>query len=327
MQERKFYLPDQQNHFITDYALDKLLKQADGNICLTYLYFLRQRGDVTIPQAEEALRLTEQQIHDAIGQLKKIGLISGGNFALKQEKIVEKAEETPQYSAEELRREKETDKAFASLLKEVERVLGKVLTAPDLNILMGIYRHLGMPAEVIYQMVCHLTAEHKERYGQGRVPTMRGIEKIAYIWVRDEIITLEAAMQHIEKRKTQQAVMGQLKKIMNLQQGSLSPSQENYLQTWISMGFAFEVIAKAYDKTLIQAGQMKWAYMHAILKNWQEKGLFSIDAVAQEDSGGKKALKSPAQQKNKVENVAPSAQEIERRKKRMQEMEGLRHDT
>ena len=318
MQERKFHLPDQQNHFITSYALDKLFKKADGDACLMYLYFLKRRGSIVIPEAMDALRLSEQQVYDTMGQLAKLGLISGQDVSPKKE-TVEKAEETPQYSAAELKKEIENDKDFASLLKEIEGVLGKVLTAPDLNILMSIYRHLGMPPEVIYQLVCHLTAAHKERYGAGRTPTMRGIEKIAYIWVRDEIITLDAAMEHIAKREQLRTKVGQVKKIMNLRQEKLSPTQENYIHTWLGMSFDVEVIATAYDKTLVQAGEMKWPYMNAILNNWHEKGLYTLDAVEKQDGGGRKKTTA---QKKAPEKAVPNVKEVERRRKLMMKMEG-----
>ena len=324
MQEEKFYLPDQQNHFITSYALDKLLKKADGNACLTYLYFLKQKGKVVIANAMEQLGLTEQEMYAAMSELSKLGLISGKDLHKKngetpKQEILDKPEETPQYSAAEVKSEVEKDKVFASLLKEVEQILGKVLTAPDMNILMSMYRHLGMPSEVIYQLVCHLTAEHKERYGEGRRPTMRGIEKIAYIWVRDGILTLDAAMAYIEKRQAFQSKVGQVKKIMNLRQDSLSPGQENYIQTWFTMGFDIEVIGKAYDKTLIQAGELKWAYMHAILKAWNEKAYHTLEAVEKQDGTGKK----PNYQKGKpVEKAAPDVEEVKRRRKLMLKMEG-----
>ena len=318
MQERKFHLPDQQNHFITSYALDKLLKKADGDACLMYLYFLKRRGSIVISEAMNALRLSEQQVYDTMGQLAKLGLISGQDVSPRKE-TKEKVEETPQYSAAEIKKEIESDKEFASLLKEVEGVLGKVLTAPDLNILISIYRHLGMPSEVIYQLVCHLTAEHKERYGAGRSPTMRGIEKIAYIWVRDDIITLDAAMEHITKREQLRTKVGQVKKMMNLRQEKLSPTQENYIHAWLDMGFDLEVIATAYDKTLVQAGEMKWPYMNAILNNWHEKGLYTQDAVETQDGAGRKKA---SVQKKTLEKAVPNAKEVERRRKLMIKMEG-----
>ena len=317
MDERRFYLPDLDNHFLSGSTLEKLLRRADGTAALLYLHILRQKGRFDLAEAVQALGLSEQEIHQAVGVLASLGLISGGGGSNQEKKQeMPEREELPQYTAAEIEREMQTDVPFRALVKEVGGILGKILTAPDLNILMGIYRQLGLPPEVIYQLVSHLTKEHRSRYGEGKSPTFRGIEKIAYIWARDDITTLDAAMAHIERREERRNQIGQLKRALDLKQDKLTPTQEKYIFSWLEMGFDPEVIALAYDKTVTATGKLQWNYMNAILTKWHEKNLHSPETIHQAEGNRKNGGAKP---KETPQN-APTRQEIARKRRLLEQM-------
>jgi len=326
MDDKKFHLPDQENYFISHHALTKLLRRADGNATLTYLYILQQRGALHVPGAMEVLRLSEQEVYNAIRVLADLGLVSGSDArqSAAPPKELLQADELPQYTAAEIEQEMTADPAFAALVKEAGGILGKILTAPDLNILMGIYRHLGLPPEVIYQLVSHLTKEHHARYGPGKSPTLRGIEKVAYTWARNDITTLDAALSHIARREHAQSEIGRLKKVLDLPlDKKLSPTQEKYIFTWLQIGFDIEVIAHAYDKTIIAKGApLAWAYMNKILANWQEKGLTTIDAI--ETSEGKGSTKPQSKKHPPTTEAAPNREEIARNRRLLEQMKQKR---
>ena len=307
MNEKTFSLTDLERHYISAHAMDKLLCQADATACLVYLYILKRRGNFSLVEAMQNLSLSEQKVYDALGVLSKLGLLSSSDLALQKAPppppLLEQ-EELPQYSASEIEGEMGRDAVFRTLVKEVGCVLGKILTAPDLNILMGLYQHLGLPPEVIYQLVSHLTIEHQETYGEGRRPTLRGIEKIAYLWAQDEIITLEAAMEHISKRKTQKEKITQVKKLLCLRQDKLTPTQEKYIHQWLDMGFELEVLAQAYDRTMVQTGQLKWPYMNGILNNWHKENLKTQTDIEQKD-------KRPGRVRKKGEQITDATPDPE----------------
>ena len=319
MEERQFRLPDQENYFISGHALSKLLRRADGDAALLYLYILQQNGRLDLSGAMGFLKMKEQDIHDALGVLASLALVSGtGSSSFEKTEDKPEKEELPQYSAAEIKQEISADSSFGALIKEVEGILGKILTAPDLNILMGIYRHLGLSTDVIYQLVSHLTREHREKYGPGKNPTLRGIEKIAYIWAKNDITTLDAAMSHIQRREMQRSQIGQLKKAMDLKQDKLTPTQEKYLFTWLEMGFEPEAVALAYDKTVVATGKLQWNYMHAILSKWHEKNLHTQDAV-DEAEGSRKSTPTGGTHAANTQNT-PDRQEIARKRRLLEQM-------
>ncbi|MCL2562995.1 MAG: DnaD domain protein [Oscillospiraceae bacterium] len=318
MEEKRFHLPDQENHFISGSALAKLLRRADGNATLLYLYILQQHGTLSTAGATEALRLSEQEVADAVCVLASLGLVSGSGVrqAAEQPQEAPRADELPQYSAAEIEQEMTADPAFAALVKEAGGILGKILTAPDLNILMGIYRHLGLPSEVIYQLVSHLTKEHRARYGPGKSPTLRGIEKVAYSWSREDITTLDAAMEHIAHRERRQSELGRLKKVLDIKQDKLTPSQEKNMYAILEKGFDLETIALAYDKTVMATGELKWPYLNKILANWHEKGLRTLEAIeTAEPSQKPRGKKHPA-----TTEAAPNRDEIARNRRLLEQM-------
>ena len=72
-----------------------------------------------------------------------------------------------------------------------------MLSSAELMTLFGIYDNLGLPVEVILQLITRCLQEYEERYGTGRKPTMRYIEKAAFIWEKNGIYTLEQSESYI----------------------------------------------------------------------------------------------------------------------------------
>jgi len=108
-----------------------------------------------------------------------------------------------------------------------------------------------------------------------------------------------------------------MKKVMDIKQDKLTETQEKYMYAWLDMGFDIEVIALAYDKTIVQANRMNWNYMHAILKDWNEKNLHTQDAIthAEGTRSPKKHAKAPVP-------LAPNRDEIARKRKLLEKMNG-----
>jgi len=172
----------------------------------------------------------------------------------------------------------------------------------------------------MFQLISHLTKEHQERYGEGKFPTLRGVEKIAYIWAREEIFTLEQAVAHINRRERLKSEIGLLKKALDIRQDKLTPTQEKYLHRWLEMGLTPDVIALAYDKTVVQTGSLQWKYLNAIVTDWYKKGLTTTDAIEAAEPG---ADTKPCNKKAaKPTPAAPDRDEIARRRRLLEQMNG-----
>ena len=194
------------------------------------------------------------------------------------------ARERPDYTRDDVTSLLERDNRFSGLTAEVERKLGKRLSTADLQILVGLYDYLGLPAEVIFLLVNHCAERISTLYGSGRRPTLRQIEKEGYRWAKLELMDLDRASAYLKQYAARQGQIPRLMSMLGLGDRRPSPSEEKYLLSWLEMGFSPEAIELAYDKTILKCRELKWSYLNGILRHWHEKGLHSLQEVQEGDA-------------------------------------------
>ena len=256
-------------------AADKLLACADGRAALLYLHILRS-GGFSLTAAARVLRCSETETALAADTLRRLGLLTKPQSPLQEAEL-------PPVRAEDIVARAETDGAFKGLVVEAERALGRVLSSHDLEVLFGIYDHLGLPADVIMVLLNHCVEECRTRSGPGRMPTMRTIEKEAWFWAEQEILNLDAAEEHLRRCREKKEAAAQVKEALQIRGRELTASERKYVERWISMGFGADAVAVAYDRTVLRTGKMNWKYMDRILESWDGRGLHSPDEIEAKD--------------------------------------------
>lgn len=219
-----------------------------------------------------------------MGRLAAAGLLTGSDAP-----PAAPAEVLPEYTAQELVRRSGEDPAFRSILAEAESLLGRTLSGADTRALFGVYDYLGLPVDVIMELLHHCAEECRLKYGPGRVPTMKQIEKEAYVWANREILTFEQAEEYIRARAKLRDATDSLRRAFGIHDRPLSPTERKYIEGWLEQGFTQEALELAYDKTVTNTGQLKWNYMNKIIQSWHEKGLHSPEEIAQGDAPKRQA--------------------------------------
>lgn len=261
----------------------KLLAAASPDGTLLYLY-LRAGGQLS--QAGTTLRMTQPQLDTAAASLQQLGLWQ------ETPKVLRPAA-PPSYTESDVSREmNRRGSQFPQLLGEAQRRLGKVLNAEDAKILLSFYDYLGMPAEVVSLLISYCIQRARLRGGQ-RQPSIRSIEKEAYHWADLGIDTLEEASSYMQLELERHTKLGSLRKTMNLETRKLTPAEERFLFQWMDWGFGEAAILKAYEKTCMNTGSLKWPYMNSILSRWHDQGLLTVEAI---DAGDKAPGKPGAPQ-------------------------------
>lgn len=274
---------------------ETLTEKGDGLAALLYLH-IRSRGEFSLSDAARSLRRSEAEIAAAAAVLRELGLYSSA-------KPLESSE-MPEYSAADIVSRAGRDNAFEELVDAVQHSLGKLLSTPDLRSLFGIYDHLGLPGEVIYLLVAHCIETYRESHGEGRMPTMRYIEKEAWYWAEQEIMSLEAAEEHIKGEKERKTKLFRTAEILQIRGRELSQSERRYIESWLQMGFEPEALAIAYDRTVLGTGKLAWRYMDKIVSSWHEKGLHTEAQVLSGDPRqGKKTEKAPVNEDREIEDM------------------------
>ena len=258
-------------------TVKRLLDRGDGDAALLYLALLRRQGTVPPRSLAGELRWDRGRIEAAETALRELGLVAPA------ETPPAPAEERPVYQRADVAERLEHSKAFQALTRQVEVKLGKKLTTPDVGILLGLTDYLGLPEGVVYLLVCHCVERVQRRFGEGRRPGMKQIEKEGYAWARMGIDTQSAAADYLRKYAQRQGMLPAYMRALQMGERKPSPSEEKYLIAWQEMGFQPEAVALAYDKTVLKCHEMRWPYCNGILKRWHEAGLHTPEEIQQGD--------------------------------------------
>ena len=271
---------DQPNIVLPAQQADRLIGRGDGDAALLYLCLLRADRGVTTQELQRRLKWSQLRLHAAETALQELGLIDRPP----EQKPPEPAQERPVYTADDLTDLLTGDAGFRMLVPQTEEKLGKRLKTADLQILAGLYDDLGLPADVIYLLVCHCVTRSEERYGPGRRPTLRQIEKEGYHWAQRGLFDQESASQYLRDWNVRRSAMSRYMQVLGLGDRRPVESEERYITDWMDKGFPPETVALAYDKTVFYKKELNWRYLNGILRRWHENGRHTEEEVRQSDS-------------------------------------------
>lgn len=275
------HLPEDESITLSGPTARRLIRCGDGNAALLYLAILQNHGSGDDDKLRAQLNWDRNTFRRALQVLSQQGLVALPNSPMPSSAPPPDQpppERKVEYTRADMARALEGNE-FASLTAAVEVKLGKKLTTPDLAILLGLYDQLGLPADVIFLLVSFCAERTALRYGEGRRPTMRQIEKEGYIWGRLGLMTQESAAAYIKKYHHNRQALPRMMRLLRLGDRPPAPSEEKYLLVWADMGFDDDVIERAYDKTVVKCKELKWPYMNKILCSWHEKGLHTLSQV------------------------------------------------
>ena len=283
---------DQPNIVLPAQQADRLIGRGDGDAALLYLCLLRADRGVTAQELQRRLKWSQLRLHAAETALQELGLIDRPP----EQKPPEPAQERPVYTADDLTDLLTGDAGFRMLVPQTEEKLGKRLKTADLQILAGLYDDLGLPADVIYLLVCHCVARSEERYGPGRRPTLRQIEKEGYHWAQRGLFDQESASRYLRDWNVRRSAMSRYMQVLGLGDRRPVESEERYIADWMDKGFPPETVALAYDKTVFYKKELNWRYLNGILRRWHENGWHTEEEVRQSDS------RKPSQREEKKDD-------------------------
>ena len=274
-------------------AAEKLIRSHDADCSLLYLWqCLRQSSDRELAAGE--LCMTRAQIDNAAEKLSRMGFGSepipsaSRNDSPAKPAAPAPADDPPDYSGEEIVQALDGDKSFRALKDRLQEITGKTLSRGELSSLLGIYRHLGLPADAIYVLFQYCSDISHSMYGNSRTPTVRYIEKTAYSWANAGISCAEEAEAYAEKHKALFSETGKIKQALEIYDRKLTTNEQGFITSWIEMGYHEETIRMAYERTIDNIGKLSMPYMNKIILRWNEDGLITAEQITQKDRPEKK---------------------------------------
>jgi DnaD/phage-associated family protein len=305
---------------VTRHELNRILALQDGTAALLYCYLLSTAPQpFDIQQAALVMGVSGQEATRTFALLKEKGLISTVTPPLefKPTAPVFKAaaaneppprtrglvnDERPTYTTAQIVGAMEHRGDFSAVVREAESRMGKMLSPSDLQTLYGIYDWRGLPAGVIYLLITHCVEEARERYGPGRPPTMKAIDKEAALWEREGVDTESRAEEYLSEIADRRTRRNEIMSLLQIRGRAPSPTEDRYLKEWTC--HSIDLIALAYDKTVIRTGNLSWKYMDTILKNWKAKNLTTPEDVESGDVIAAPKKTAPSAQPAKARGAA-----------------------
>lgn len=290
-----------------DQKTDKLISRSDaqtlilahdGDCALLHLW-VELTGSTDLEQAARDLCMTRAQVDSAAEKLTRMLHSRETEFFSKatgigeQEKntpspnttILLPSDEFPEYTGAEIDSCSRNDSGFRAVLCECELLFGKQLSRHDMGRLLGIYNHLGLPAEVIFILLHYCADVSRGPVGADRKPTMRFIEQQAYIWVNREITTMEAAEEYVEKQKALLENENRIRHILEIYDRKLTTMEKNYISSWLAMDFSDDAVRLAYERCINNIGKRSFSYINSILIHWHEAGIHTAAEAEARDPG------------------------------------------
>lgn len=253
--------------------LKKLLSCGCPDAVALYLY---RKSAQPLETALDALHFTVPQMVAATEALRQLGLWEPAQRSPLQP-------DRPTYTEDDVRSALRDDRLrFSKLVGEAQRRLGRTLSTEELKTILSLVDFLRLPTEVVGLLLSYCV-ERSHRRGV-RAPSMRTIEREAYRWADEGIDSLEAASFFVQEQLRIHTHVQQLRQLLQIEQRRLTSAEEQYIISWITMGFTDEAIRLAYERTCLNTGALKWAYMNSILRSWHEKGLHTPDEIAHGDA-------------------------------------------
>ena len=172
----------------------------------------------------------------------------------------------------------------AQLFKIAESALG-TLSHTQQNSLIWMYSYLGLKPEVIVTLIYYCISIEKTSSGY--------IEKIACTWADNDINTLNAAQEEVQRLTMFNDFTGKIMKKFEMIRRP-TPKQNEFIEQWKAQGFSLDLIGFAYEKTIEQINKLSFDYINKILLSWKDSGYTTVKQVrdAENDFKNNRSKKS-----------------------------------
>lgn len=251
-----------------------------------YLYMRYKKDGLCLPIKEAAAKLHTKTalIEEALDFWSAAGYViseadsysfaeeSVGGTAVKTKKPVGSKSRTssqlrirPAYEQAEIDAAARVNEKIDYMFKQAEKILGRLLTTNDLELLYSFVDWLGLPVEVVI-MLLNYAAKLKKT-------DKRYLEVLAIDWADREINTYEAAEAYIKEMEEVHSAEWKIRSILGIYDRALTQTEKKYIKSWTQdKKYSPELVSEAYERTVNSTGKLSFAYMNKILLNWGDQG-------------------------------------------------------
>lgn len=293
---------------------DNFLKLATGEQIKVLLYLLRYSGKictseeiaantgVTIQVAEDAMIFWQQaNVITPQGAISQINTnqvmplpsssekadIQNATATNAQPTVLKTPDHKTNLSGGEIAEIMKGSQDIRDLFKITETIIG-TLKNSQMNSIIWMYDHLGLKKEVIIILLTYCASIKKTNTAY--------VEKIASAWAENDINSMEAAQDEIQKLNASNDFIQCIMKKFEMKCRPTT-KQSEVINQWRKNAYDLELIYYAYEKTVEQINKLSFEYINKILLSWRNSGFFTVQDVKNSENKLKKNKKTTSSKK------------------------------
>lgn len=288
--------------------LDKLIKVADGDAALLYLYLLRKGNPgngyaVDDSNAMRELRMSPDRYQRAAFTLRNLTLPAGEATAATATTAAKEYKTSPKYTPEELGQAREADSDFQVVCQTAEETLGWMLNESQLSCLFTAYDYLGLSAEAIIELLSYLKRE------KNRVK-INDITREATLWADAGVVSAADAQRYLASKTNELPLVAALCKGLGLNPTEASPKIQNAAALLSSRGFPPAAVDLAISRCERHRENKNLAYVMGILNRWHQANAHTISEItALEPETRAQATRSSVRPPSSAAKKVPAGQD------------------
>ncbi|MDE7120578.1 MAG: DnaD domain protein, partial [Oscillospiraceae bacterium] len=164
--------------------------------------------------------------------------------------------------------------------------------AMQLRSLIWMHEYLGLQSTVILILLEYCNSVQQ-------IHSIQYIDKLAYSWWNDEILTEEDAQRQVAYLLEFHSYTNYIRRLFEMDAKPTS-NQKELIERWQQEGYPEELLQYAYDLTVEGIGRVNFKYIDQILRDWSEHNITTrkqaqinrknyIKKLAEKEKSGKKS--------------------------------------
>ena len=203
----------------------------------------------------------------------------------KSAKKLQRSDELPNYTSEQIADILEERTETASLINECQNIVGKVFNVHEINILIGLAEYLTLDCEYIMILLTYCVSIGKK--------TLHYAEKLAFSLYDAGICTSAELSEELRRRELTASLEGKIRTMFGIGNRAFTSKEKKFIAAWTGeMGYGLDIIEKAYEVTADATGNASFPYANSVLERWHAAGLCTLEEI---EESYKKEGKAQAQ--------------------------------
>lgn len=179
---------------------------------------------------------------------------------------------------------------LTELIHHAQEVFGRTISHIEQELVINMVTYYGLPCDVVLVILEY----YKTEKAKGRAIGTSYIGTMAKNWSEEGIVTLEAADERLRMLEASDRLWSEIVAVSGIKHRNPTIKQREMINRW-SEDFDMQMITIACDIMKENTDKPTLKYVDSVLKNWKKKGIFTPEAVAEEE----KEFHSKKEQKNK----------------------------